>query len=382
MGSCNGCVAVNRIPTLEERAEEARASVEARLQASRARRERLAGALSPTPRKVALLTAVIGCAVLIGAPVAAHADFFGDLFGGAVSTVADFIGSLIVDNLIKPILTSMVNLMVGILASMNLDGVLNPFENLLGGTNGLYSLVSRINETVVQPIAISIFGFMMLIQLINIAGKFDGNQAVPGLKEIFLFACYVFLFETLLLNSEGVFIGIYSLVNDIARDISSLGSASSPDMSAALGALSGIDGVDLDVGDAVVALVVMALTLLVELAAYVISMFMFVARAIEIYFMTMMSSVAFALLGNEHTRQMGIGFIKNYVCVCLSGAIMIFLLVAFPYVVAGIVTTDGMFDGGFGVNFAAAMGTVLAACLSLAFGLLHSGQWARNILGG
>ena len=53
-----------------------------------------------------------------------------------------------------------------------------------------------------------------------------------------------------------------------------------------------------------------------------------------------LSAIPVSLLGFDETRQMGIGFLKNFAAACLAGAVMMFLFVAYPYVIAGLLPTD------------------------------------------
>ncbi len=91
-----------------------------------------------------------------------------------------------------------------------------------------------------------------------------------------------------------------------------------------------------------------------------------------------------ALMGTEDTRQIGIGYIKNFVAVCLAGIIILVLLISFPIILGGLNAanpgTGTPIDGiANGLTYAL---QYLAMCILLILSLVKSGTWARDIVGG
>ena len=81
--------------------------------------------------------------------------------------------------------------------------------------------------------------------------------------------------------------------------------------------------------------------------------------------------------------QMGVGYLKNFVAVCLAGVIILVLLVSFPIVLgglnaagAGVPVVDSIVGGlSYALQY-------LAMCVLLILSLVKSGSWARDIMGG
>ena len=69
---------------------------------------------------------------------------------------------------------------------------------------------------------------------------------------------------------------------------------------------------------------------LVVIVAYVVALVVSWARAIQIYIMAAFSPIPLALTSLDETRQMGVGYLKNFTAVCLAGVIILVLLVSFP----------------------------------------------------
>ena len=85
----------------------------------------------------------------------------------------------------------------------------------------------------------------------------------------------------------------------------------------------------------------------------------------------------------DDTRQMGVGYLKNFAAVCLAGIIILVLLVSFPVVLgglnaasAGVPVIDSVVGGlSYALQY-------LAMCILLILSLVKSGSWARDIMGG
>ena len=136
-------------------------------------------------------------------------------------------------------------------------------------------------------------------------------------------------------------------------------------------------------------LVVSFLSLLIGIVAYIVALVVAFARAWQIYVYAAFSAIPVALLGFDETRQMGLNFLKNFVAACLAGAIMVFLLTAYPYIISGTLSPTGdditimtLVDATLGGDTLLNLLMFLAISVVLIMGLLKSGSWARDILGG
>ncbi len=114
--------------------------------------------------------------------------------------------------------------------------------------------------------------------------------------------------------------------------------------------------------------------------AVIISYYMMIGRALEIYLTAMFAPIPFALMGFDETRSWGWGYLKQFLSLCLAGVIMIVVLYMFPFIVVSVAG-----DISHGISVTDTLGVlvkVIAACLVLAMTLLKSTQIARSILGG
>ena len=131
-------------------------------------------------------------------------------------------------------------------------------------------------------------------------------------------------------------------------------------------------------------LLVAVVSWLAVLAAYVVALVVSWARAIQVYLMAAFSPIPLSLLALDETRQMGVGYIRNFVSVCLAGIVILVILVSFPIVLAGL----NAISAGTGTPVDSVVGGLsyalqyLAMCILLILSLIKSGTWARDVMGG
>lgn len=286
------------------------------------------GALSDRRFALAFSAAALLCALAFACPAPAFADIAGDINAwlcGILRDTCNWIFSSQAD----------------MLKSIGAGGVLSSgFEQMLGsaGTVTMYDLVRGVWEHAILPIGCGMLSFVFTVQLIKVSQRMDGNASIPGVKEV-------------------VFMLVFFAVS--------------------------IATTDDDVAALIAMLVVALVSWLVVIVAYVVALVVSWARAIQIYVMAAFSPIPLALTSLDETRQMGVGYLKNFVAVCLAGLIILVLLVSFPIVLggldaasAGVPVVDSIVGGlSYALQY-------LAMCVLLILSLVKSGSWARDIMGG
>jgi hypothetical protein len=230
----------------------------------------------------------------------------------------------------------------------------------------------------------------LLVQLIKISQRIDGSSTLPTIKEFILLAVYYVVFSYLISHSFEICEAIYNELNNITSAISG-GSTS------AIGTVDLGDSSEMTIGCLMIMFVIAGLCTAVGLVGWVIAIAVSYARAIQLYIMATFSPIPLSLLAFDETRQMGINFLKNFVSVCLAGAIIVLLLVLFP-LLSSTLDFNASADG-LDIFFAVLTGDavvpdnlfsllpfqlikLIGLWILLIFGLFKSGQWARDVLGG
>lgn len=275
------------------------------------------------------------------------------------------------------------NSQVGVLKSIGADGVLSAdFTQMLGsaGSVTMYDIVHGVWEAAILPIGCGVLSFVFTVQLIKISQRMDGNAAMPGVKEVAFLLVFFAVFLFLLQHSFELMQGVYEVTRLAVQRVSALFGTGS---AIGLDAVS-ITTTDDDVAALLAMLVVALVSWLVVIVAYVVALVVSWARAIQIYIMAAFSPIPLSLLAADETRQMGVGYLKNFAAVCLAGVIILVLLVSFPIVLGGL----NAVGAGTGTPIDSVVGGLsyalqyMAMCILLILSLVKSGSWARDIMGG
>ena len=270
-----------------------------------------------------------------------------------------------------------------VMRSIGANGVLSaPFETMLtsAGDVSMYDIARGVWQVAVLPIGCGVLGLVFTLKLIEISQRMDGNQSMPGVKEVVFLLVFFAVFLFLIQNSFDIMAAIYEVIGlavDRVEGLFGTGGAMS------LAEVSIVTTED-DVSALMAMLVVSLISWLVVLVAYIVALVVCWARAIQLYIMAAFSPIPLAFLGFEHTRQIGIGYLKSFLAVCVAGLIILVLLISFPVVLGGIVSVNP--GTGTPVDTIASGLTYalqyLAMCVLLVLSLVRSGAWARDIVSG
>lgn len=317
-------------------------------------------------------------AIAMAFPPPAHAALW--------DAVVDFNGWFCND-ILKPIAEDALNTATGFYQQITVSNILSgPFDALLEGQiggRGVYDIMRSTYDAVVKPLGQSILALVMLVQVVKISQKIDGTATMPALKEVLFLGAFYVIFSWFINNAFDLCAAVYGELNKITLAVNGSGDGQGINATISLGDCS-----NASVGVMVIMCFVSWLSMLVGLIGWVVAVFMAYARAFQLYVMAAFSPIPFALMGFEDTRSMGIGFCKNFVALCLAGAIMVLLLICFPALITTVDLNGGLSAAIEGNMLNATMAPLpqivqmVALTFLLIFGLVKSGAWARDILGG
>lgn len=278
----------------------------------------------------------------------------------------------------------------GIIKALTNSSYISGGLSKLFGNEEVWKLVKDVHSAAVVPIGEGILGLFMLIQLVKISQRIDATATLPAVKDIvFLFVTYVIM-HWLIIHSLDLATATYDVINKITTN-AALSPSSALDKSPLdFGAAddSDIDWSKASIGGCFMLVLFGGLSFFVGGVAFLIGLVMALARGIQLYMYAAFAPIPLSLLGFDETRQSGISFIKNFISLCLAGAIMIFSLVAYPKILTAVATsgfTDNvmvkMMMGGSSVDSLRTLLTGLAVTILLCLALVKSGAWAKEILG-
>ena len=330
-------------------------------------------------RVIPMTAAVTLCMVMLF-PVTAHAEQPGFDIWNIGMSLKNFLCYLLLEGACA--LLNMYNFIIGEITANSL--LTMPFNSVLGGD--MYRLTATVYDAAVVPLAESILALFMLVQLVKISQRIDATATLPAVKDIvFLVVTYVLL-HWFIVNALDIMQAIYQIVVDDI--IPAIGSATDyvgffdEDLSTA--PIAGTQWDNMSLGNAILVLIVSFLALIIGFIAYIIALVVAYARAWQIYVYAAFSAIPMSLLGFDETRQMGISFLKNFVGAVLAGAVMMFLFVAYPYIISGSINPSSfsILDFVTGTDGIITCLKFLAISILFIFAMLKSGAWAKEILGG
>ena len=258
----------------------------------------------------------------------------------------------------------------------------NPFEQMLGTPkSGMYKLIWTVWDRGVLPIGCTILGLVFILQLIKITRHVDGSQTMPAVKEVIFLLVFFAVFLWLLKNSF-----------EIMKDFYELSRVAIENTNNAVGGNSALALKDVniqidsktDFGHCALLLVASFLAWIIVFAIYIISTVMILARGLQIYVMSAFAPIPLSLLGADATRQIGIGYIKNYVAVCFAGLILLILLLAFPVLMNGLIDSLDLNTTLTQINnttVGSTIGLYSGILLVYLLALIKHGSWAQQIFG-
>lgn len=272
---------------------------------------------------------------------------------------------------------------VKVLESIGYDGIIGAdFADMLttSGSVSMYDIAHGVWNAAILPIGCGVLSLVFTIKLIQISQRMDGSGSLPGVKEVVFLLVFFAVFLFLIQNSFELMEAIYGVVGlAVDRTLALFGSGGAMDLSA----VNVVTAED-DVAALVAMLLVAVISWVVVLAAYIVALVVCWARALQLYVMAAFSPIPLSLMALDDTRQIGIGYLKNFTAVCLAGLIILILLIAFPLILGGLTgasTGTGTPVDGIATGLTYAL-QYLAMCILLILSLVKSGAWARDIVSG
>ncbi len=300
----------------------------------------------------------------------------------AYADIADDINGWLSD-LLRDAANWMFSKQVEVLKGIGYDGILGADFNAMLTTSGsisMYDIAHGVWQVAILPIGCGVLSLVFTIKLIQISQRVDGNASMPGVKEVVFLLVFFAVFLFLIQHSFELMQAIYEVIGiAIDRVIGLFGQGDALDVSAV-----SIVTTDGDIPALLAMLIVSLISWVVVLAAYIIALVVCWARALQLYIMAAFSPIPLAFMALDDTRQIGVGYLKNFTAVCIAGLIIVILLIAFPLILGGIV---GVNPGTATPIDAVANGLTyalqyLAMCVLLILSLVKSGAWARDIVSG
>lgn len=196
-----------------------------------------------------------------------------------------------------------------------------------GFNQSLYDLTATVSSQVAKPVTSAILAVVVMLQVAQIGTKADGDREL-GVKLVAMTMIQCAILIYFAQNASLLLQGINEIASWAMTQIGGTVSASASDGSLGLGdhMASAVEGAG--VMEQGIAVVVLLIPFLVSVLAGIVVLVVLNLRFIQIYLLASFAPMPVAFFGNDHTRQMGVGYFKQYAQV-LFQSVTLFLAVAF-----------------------------------------------------
>ena len=324
---------------------------------------------------IAAMLAIAACAASLAmaaaAPQAAYADGIADVLTAPGRWLQQQFGEA-VSGFWTTILQAEFEVGGAMLDQISLGQVSSNFNEIFANS-GAYDIVRSVHGTIVNGLAYSVLAIVFLVQTVRIANKIDGNQAVPGVKEMIFLLIFFCIGKYIIDNSLLFCEAIYNGTSELIRQIDPQATYTHLDLSEQFKNVLIYTPTQM-AGEGFVAVVLGLFFIVACGASSAVCYVVVFSRAIQIYLYSILAPIPLALLMCDETRQQAMGFIKNYLSVCFAGFIIVVLLKLFPALMQTAIQDNLEIYSGFICS--------LAVMFVFILGLVKCGSWARDIFGG
>lgn len=355
-------------------------------------REEVAGRAAPVMRGVlwaqdhpvragaaALAAAVlVACAVSAAAPGEAHAiAWFVPIIVGAIGAGVAGLAATAVAGSVEEALRGLINSILSVNQTLigsiaGADGLVDNFSNLISEA---YPVIQTVHASAVMPLAyvvLAIFFCAALVRLLEEIGA--AETGVDLWRIIWVFILFAFA-KIVIDNSWGLALAAYSIVTQFTEQI--------VQVSTAAGSFSVAEVNDDFNNTALLLLMVIfaLLSMVFTMAVVAASHFTLIVRAIQLYVYTAFAPIPLATFVSPSARPIATGFVKSYVALLLTGAILALLICLFS-VMGGQLVIEAQPDSPEGViTWCVNIFVNLIVYVAFAWAMFRSGAWARELVG-
>lgn len=249
------------------------------------------------------------------------------------------------------------------------------WSNLSSLEGNLYGY-AQLAQPYILAIGYTFLGLFFLLELWNISKHVEGFGGGPqmGVEMVFGLLVKLLLCKLIMDNSFVLMEALYDKIASITGSVASGWAAG--------GALSLSTETTGTEGTFFVMAVVFLLALVVLLvvaAAWLISRIIIWLRFIEIFLYIIVAPIPLATLPSDEWGQIGKGFLKSFISLCLQGLLIYLILSLFPVIAGSVIPGDTLVDTEFAIINQLLTAAGMSVLLIVA--LFGSNRLANSIMG-
>lgn len=331
------------------------------------------------------LAVLVAAALLAAVPQVSWALDWSTL-GDALGAFFGMGGSEAITNILATVLREWANSMFAAQAEFTNDllsgTIYTSFTNLLGGADNVYSFAVDVCGNIARSVGYTIMTVCFLAQILKLGSRAGSGDAMPMVKDLVMVLIVFMIMKFFVDNAAGICQLLFSVAAYGMRLMSGVSQAG-----LTMEAYSLPDDF-VNMPQILTAMVVAMLGFGAAATASVVSNVLIWARGLQLYAMLAFSSIPLALIGTDETRGFSLNFMRNYLAVCLSIAMMMFIFLMYPLVFSVVINTGaegygGILNvvGGLQIDWGGVFKGFVVYFL-LIYALVKSGSWSKEVLGG
>ncbi len=251
--------------------------------------------------------------------------------------------------------------------------VFTDFTRLFGGNStSVFDLAMQVNGSLVATVGNTILCIVFMVQLAKLGSRSYSNDTMPLVKDVFMLLVMLFFLKFIVDNSAAICQLIF-LIPKYA--ITVLGGIQEN----GLREMTFVPVEETDVGVMFAMVLISLVGFLGAFVAQVISYVVVWGRGLQLYAYMAFSPIPLACMAAEETRPWAMGFLRSFLAICLSLAILQFVLMVFPLVSNSIIYQESILPT---VSVFSGIVPMLGLEALLILSVVKSGAWAKDLLGG
>lgn len=277
-----------------------------------------------------------------------------------------------------------------------MDEWLTTMLNSLGSTGGyavndllklpadyspdLYHATILIHDTAVKPITAIVLAIMFVLMLATVSTQSEGDREL-GVRIVAASMFKIAMVFIVAQNAPMFLDALASIAHSIATTANGIDVGAGGGTTAKLGDTLKGDIADLGMVEKSTLLVLLILPWLVSNLAAVLAIVLVYVRFVQMYIMSAFASLPLAFIGHPETKSIGIGYLKSYASVALTGTIIVITVKFYQALTGGFGGLLDGYDGNFTTLIFGSFGKFFVPPLVLIFLLLSANGLAKKILG-
>ncbi len=277
-----------------------------------------------------------------------------------------------------------------------MDEWLTTMLNSLGSTGGyavndllklpadyspdLYHATILIHDTAVKPITAIVLAIMFVLMLATVSTQSEGDREL-GVRIVAASMFKIAMVFIVAQNAPMFLDALASIAHTIATTANGIDVGAGGGTTAKLGDTLKGDIADLGMVEKSTLLVLLILPWLVSNLAAVLAIVLVYVRFVQMYIMSAFASLPLAFIGHPETKSIGIGYLKSYASVALTGTIIVITVKFYQALTGGFGGLLDGYDGNFTTFIFGSFGKFFVPPLVLIFLLLSANGLAKKILG-